>query len=109
MAIILPNTSPLMSHLISNEKLVAGFGSGRRVSVEGSTYMKRVKSVLNGLLIATFLLAAANLRAGDKSIPKDVPEPSMAAAWNRRLSAVGFEGLPPSEGVNKLRHDFPEL
>ena len=71
--------------------------------------MKSVKSIGNGLAIATFLLAAANLRAGDKVNPKDVPEPSVAAAWNRRLSAVGFDGLPLSEVVNKLREDFPEL
>src|SRR6266571_4489993 len=71
--------------------------------------MKRVKLILMGLAIATFLVGTANLVAADKLIPKDVPEPSVAAAWQRRLAAVGFDGLPLSEVVNKLRQDFPEL
>jgi len=71
--------------------------------------MKRVKLILKGLSIATFLVGTANLVAGDKLVPKDVPEPSVAGAWQRRLAAVGFDGLPLSEVVNKLRQDFPEL
>src|SRR2546421_585376 len=71
--------------------------------------MKRLKSVLNGLLIATFLIATANLVAGDKVVPKDVPEPSAAAAWLRRLSDFQSDGLPLDEVVKRLRADFPEL
>src|SRR5712671_421843 len=71
--------------------------------------MKSVKLILKGLLIATFLIATANLVAADKVVPKEVPEPSVAAAWQRRLGAVGFDGAPLSEVVNQLRQNFPEL
>src|SRR5256885_3576057 len=71
--------------------------------------MKKVQSIFRCLLIATFLFAAANLRAGDKVIPKEVPEPSVAAAWQRRLPDLRSDGLPLDEVVKKLRLDFPEL
>src|SRR2546425_234350 len=71
--------------------------------------MKRNMWILRRLALAAFFLTGPNLVGADKSTPKDVPEPSVAAAWQRRLSAVGYDGIPLSEVVNKLRQDFPEL
>lgn len=71
--------------------------------------MKRLKSILQGLAIAAFIVGTENLIAGDKSAPKDVPEPSVAAAWQRRIADFRSDGIPLDELVNRLRMDFPEL
>ena len=70
--------------------------------------MKRVKSIFKLLLIAAFFVTIADLVAGDKVVPKDVPEPSAAAAWLRRLSDFQSDGLPLDEVVKRLRADFPD-
>src|SRR5437899_4953815 len=70
---------------------------------------QRENWILTGLALATFLLAEGNLIAADNATPKEVPEPSTAAAWERRLADFNSDNLPLDEVVRRLRRDFPEL
>ena len=71
--------------------------------------MKRENWILTGLALAAFLLAAVNLIGADNTAPKEVPEPSTAAAWERRLADFNSDNLPLDEIVKELRRKFPEL
>jgi hypothetical protein len=72
--------------------------------------MKNCASILNRLILATFLLGSTGLPAEDNAPPKGiVPPPDIQAAWKRRIPELNVDGWPVSEIVSQLRKQFPEL